>query len=83
MMDSRNGDTPLKVGISGSYGGFNLGDEAILQVIIDELRRSTALEITVFSRDAKDTRNRHRVDHVVELRGICARWASRKTSARQ
>src|SRR5688572_15154458 len=53
MMDSRNGDTPLRVGISGSYGGFNLGNEAILQVILDELPRFAPLEITVFSRDAK------------------------------
>ena len=75
MIDSRNDDTPLRVGISGSYGGFNLGDEAILQVILDELRRSGPLEITVFSRDAKDTRSRHRVEHVVELRGTPRREA--------
>jgi hypothetical protein len=49
MMASRNGDTPLRVGISGSYGGFNLGDGSILQVILDELRRSAPIEITVFS----------------------------------
>ena len=29
----------LKVGITGSYGGLNLGDEAILQSIIAQLRR--------------------------------------------
>jgi polysaccharide pyruvyl transferase CsaB len=53
-----------RVGISGSYGGYNLGDEAILQVIIRELRRSLPVEITVFSRDADDTHARHGVDAV-------------------
>ena len=36
MRHVRNGDMPLKVGISGSYGGFNLGDEAILHVILGD-----------------------------------------------
>ena len=41
----------LKVGITGSYGGLNLGDEAILQSIIAQLRRDVPqAEITVFSR---------------------------------
>lgn len=75
MMDSRNGDTPLRVGISGSYGGFNLGDEAILHVILNELRESAPIEITVFSRDAEDTRSRHRVERVVELRSTPRREA--------
>lgn len=48
-----------RVGISGSYGGLNLGDEAILQSIIAQLRRSLPVEITVFTRDADDTRRRH------------------------
>jgi polysaccharide pyruvyl transferase CsaB len=64
-MRGKNGD-PIKVGISGSYGGFNLGDEAILDVMVSELRRSAALEIAVFSRDAEDTRRRHAVEHVFE-----------------
>ena len=59
---------PVRVGISGSYGGFNLGDEAILHVIIAELRRAVPVEITVFSRDPEDTRRRHAVERVVELR---------------
>jgi len=33
--------TPYRIGITGSYGGLNLGDEAILQSIIAELRRDT------------------------------------------
>ena len=28
-----------KIGITGSYGGMNLGDEAILQSMIEQLRR--------------------------------------------
>ncbi len=39
-----------KIGISGSYGGLNLGDEAILQCIICQLRRSLPAQVTVFSR---------------------------------
>lgn len=58
---------PWRVGVSGSYGGFNLGDEAILQVIHTELRRAAPVEITVFSRDPADTLRRHRVEHVIEL----------------
>ena len=46
---------PYRVGISGSYGGLNLGDEAILQSIIQQLSHSLPVEITVFSRDAADT----------------------------
>jgi polysaccharide pyruvyl transferase CsaB len=57
-------DRARRVGISGSYGGYNLGDEAILGVIIRELRRALPVEIVVFSRDASDTRARHAVDAV-------------------
>lgn len=57
-----------RVGISGSYGGWNMGDEAILQGIISELRRSTPVEITVFTRDPSDTLRRHEVEHAVAVR---------------
>jgi polysaccharide pyruvyl transferase CsaB len=57
----------VRIGISGSYGGFNLGDEAILHSILADLRRSLSAQITVFSRDAKDTARRHGVD-AVQLR---------------
>lgn len=59
-----------KVGISGSYGGLNLGDEAILQGIITHLRRSLPVEITVFSRDVEDTRRRHHVERAVPVRTL-------------
>ncbi len=59
-----------KVGISGSYGGLNLGDEAILQSMITQLRRSLPVEITVFTRDPEDTQRRHQVEHVVPARNL-------------
>jgi polysaccharide pyruvyl transferase CsaB len=60
----------FRVGISGSYGGLNLGDEAILEGIVKELRRALPVEITVFSRDADDTRARHEVERVVPVRAL-------------
>ncbi len=60
----------FKVGISGSYGGLNLGDEAILQAIVAQLRAGAPCEITVFSRDAKDTATRHKVERVVPVRDL-------------
>ena len=57
-----------RVGITGSYGGLNLGDEAILQSIITQLRRDLPVEITVFSRDPEDTKRRHGVERAVAVR---------------
>jgi len=63
--------TPYRIGITGSYGGLNLGDEAILQSIIAELRRELPeVEITVFSRDAEDTKRRHAVERSIAVRKI-------------
>ena len=63
--------TPYRVGITGSDGGLNLGDEAILQSIIAELRRELPeVEITVFSRDAEDTKRRHAVERSIAVRKI-------------
>ena len=60
-----------RVGISGSYGGMNLGDEAILQSIIAQLRKDLPqVEITVFSRDAEDTKRRHQVERAVPVRKL-------------
>jgi polysaccharide pyruvyl transferase CsaB len=59
-----------RIGISGSYGGLNLGDEAILTGIVTELRRALPAEITVFSRDAEDTKARHQVERVVPVRKL-------------
>ena len=65
------GKDTYRVGITGSYGGLNLGDEAILQSIIGELRRELPeVEITVFSRDAEDTKQRHGVERAVPVRKL-------------
>src|SRR4051812_32236133 len=53
-----------RIGISGSYGGLNLGDEAVLESIASHLREALAAEIVVFSRDPEDTKRRHGVDAV-------------------
>jgi polysaccharide pyruvyl transferase CsaB len=58
------------VGISGSYGGLNLGDEAILQSIITQLRESVPVNVTVFSRNAEDTLRRHKVEKAVSPRDL-------------
>src|ERR1700682_406874 len=61
----------MKVGITGSYGGLNLGDEAILQSMIEQLRRELPdVEITVFSRDGDDTKRRHKVERAVPVRKL-------------
>jgi polysaccharide pyruvyl transferase CsaB len=57
-----------RVGISGSYGGLNLGDEAILQSILKQLDRALPVEVTVFSRDPADTIRRHRVARALPVR---------------
>jgi len=62
--------TKKRVGISGSYGGLNLGDEAILTAIIAQLRSTLPVEITVFSRDAKNTLEHHAVDHAFQIRDM-------------
>lgn len=60
----------FRVGISGSYGGLNLGDEAILQVIVTELAATAPIEFTLFSRNAKETRERYPTARVVPVRDL-------------
>jgi len=61
----------LRIGISGSYGGINLGDEAILHSIVEQLRASLPVrEIVVFSRDPQDTLTRHAVDRALAPRDM-------------
>lgn len=59
-----------RVGISGSYGGLNLGDEAILQSILRQLRDNLPVEVTVFSRDPHDTLQRHAVERALPVRHL-------------
>lgn len=57
------------VGLVGSYGGLNAGDEAILAVAIAQLREAVAgVEIVVFSRDCEHTEGHHDADRVVAAR---------------
>lgn len=61
----------IRIGISGSFGGANLGDEAILASMVAALRaRLPELHITVFSMDPADTLLRHDVDHAVRTLGL-------------
>jgi polysaccharide pyruvyl transferase CsaB len=64
---TKSGKT-FTIGISGSYGGLNLGDEAILESIITQMRENVSAEITVFSRNPQDTLKRHRVEHAMAVR---------------
>ncbi len=59
-----------RIGISGSYGGLNLGDEAILEGIVNRIRTSVKAEITVFSRNPDDTLQRHAVDRALAVRSL-------------
>ncbi|HEX6528519.1 MAG TPA: polysaccharide pyruvyl transferase family protein, partial [Burkholderiales bacterium] len=60
----------FRIGISGSYGGMNLGDEAILEGILGELRASIPGEVTVFSKNPADTLARHKVEHAINARSL-------------
>lgn len=60
----------LRIGISGSYGGMNMGDEAILEGILGELRATVPAEVTVFSRHPADTLQRHQVEHAISTRAL-------------
>jgi polysaccharide pyruvyl transferase CsaB len=58
-----------RIGLLGSYGGLNVGDEAILTSIVTSLREAWPFaEIVVFSRDAGHTRLNYPVDRVVDAR---------------
>src|SRR5262245_12469985 len=64
-------DRPWRVGVSGSYGGLNLGDEAILQAIVAQFRDTPgAVEPTVSSRHVEDPRARHKVERAVPVRDL-------------
>ena len=63
----------LRIGISGSYGGMNLGDEAILEGILSQLRATIPADITVFSRNPPDTLARHKVERIISPRSLTRR----------
>jgi polysaccharide pyruvyl transferase CsaB len=68
-----NSNGRIRIGISGSYGGMNLGDEAILEGILGQLRRTLPAEVTVFSRNPADTLARHQVEHSLSTRTLTRR----------
>ncbi len=67
-----------RIGISGSYGGLNLGDEAILEGIVQELRASIPCEISVYTRNEEDTLGRHDVDRAVAIQELTLEEAARE-----
>ncbi len=70
-------DKRLRIAISGSYGGMNLGDEAILEGMLTKLRASgVPAEITVLSRNPEDTLRRHGVDHAISPKAMTRREMS-------
>jgi polysaccharide pyruvyl transferase CsaB len=62
-----------RIGISGSYGGMNLGDEAILEAILSELAATVTSDITVFSRNPEDTLLRHGIARALDARSLTRR----------
>jgi polysaccharide pyruvyl transferase CsaB len=60
----------LRIGISGSYGGMNLGDEAILEGILGQIRATIPADITVFSMNPSETMARHQVERAVSARAL-------------
>ena len=60
-----------RIGISGSYGGLNLGDEAILQSIITQLRRDLPVrDHGVLARSPRTPKRRHGVERAVPVRKL-------------
>ncbi|MFC8867379.1 polysaccharide pyruvyl transferase family protein [Streptomyces sp. NPDC057148] len=61
-----------RIGVLGSYGGFNTGDEAILTCVLSCLRaQRPGARLVVMSRDAEHTRAHHPdADEVVPWEGV-------------
>ncbi|MEV8067982.1 polysaccharide pyruvyl transferase family protein [Streptomyces sp. NPDC085995] len=61
-----------RIGLLGSYGGYNIGDEAILQCVLGCLRgHRPEARLIVFSRDAEHTRaHQPMADEVVPWEGV-------------
>ncbi|MFF9021471.1 polysaccharide pyruvyl transferase family protein [Streptomyces eurythermus] len=68
-MDGADGVT---VGVLGSYGGRNVGDEAILTALLDQVRAGRPdTRFVVFSRNPAHTRSVHPDVEVVGWEGVC------------
>src|SRR5512139_333664 len=60
-----------RVGVLGSYGGCNLGDEAILTSILADLRaRRPDVDVLVFSREPRHTAAAHPEVQVAPWEGV-------------
>jgi polysaccharide pyruvyl transferase CsaB len=70
METNEAADRRLRIGISGSYGGMNLGDEAILEGILGQIRATVSADITVFSMNPSDTMARHQVERAISARSL-------------
>jgi polysaccharide pyruvyl transferase CsaB len=81
MSSTAHDDPRPRIAISGSYGGRNLGDEAILHAIVAELRADLPeAEIVVFTHDAEDTLERHPVDRAVAVHDLTREEARQEVS---
>ncbi|WP_320781634.1 polysaccharide pyruvyl transferase family protein [Streptomyces sp. CRN 30] len=67
--------TALRIGVLGSYGGFNIGDESILTCVLACLRAHRPdARLVVFSRDTEHTRTHHgSADEVVAWENVAQR----------
>ncbi|OHB58721.1 MAG: polysaccharide pyruvyl transferase [Planctomycetes bacterium GWF2_42_9] len=75
-MSDINPTQEYHIGITGSYGGMNLGDESILETIIYQLRESLPnVRITVFSKNPEDTLKRHAVQNSIAIRDMVRKEA--------
>ncbi|MGR4880803.1 polysaccharide pyruvyl transferase family protein [Streptomyces sp. LARHCF249] len=62
----------VTVGVLGSYGGRNTGDEAILTAMLDRIRAGRPdVRILVFSRNPEHSRSVHPDVDVVGWEGVC------------
>ncbi len=70
------------IGITGSYGGMNLGDEAILESIVAQLRKSIEnVKITVFTKNCEDTMQRHQVDKAIAVQELMRKESQSEISS--
>ncbi|WP_031075026.1 polysaccharide pyruvyl transferase family protein [Streptomyces sp. NRRL S-118] len=62
----------VTVGVLGSYGGRNVGDEAILTALLDRIRAGRPdVHVVVFSRNPEHSRGAHPDVEVVGWEGVC------------
>jgi len=60
-----------RIGITGSYGGLNVGDEAILTCLVQGIGAQVpGAQLVIYSRNAEHTRENYDVDKVVPVREL-------------